>query len=111
MDCLRPLLFKLQSAVLPDLVGYINIFIICDTISEYRQYQSTEQVANYCFVKLLFQFYTCVWSGWVKCISYRVPDFNFLNFFIYVNVINLCNKGLLSTYTIVLVRQQCAGVM
>lgn len=42
MDCLRPLLFKLPSAVLPDLVGYINIFynmlysIRVQTISEYR---------------------------------------------------------------------------
>lgn len=36
MDCLRPLLFKLPSAVLPDLVGHINIFIICYTVSEYR---------------------------------------------------------------------------
>lgn len=50
-------------------------------------------------------------SGWVKCMSYRVPDFNFLNFVMYVNTIKLYNKGLLSTCTITPVRQQSAGVI
>lgn len=52
------MLFKLQSAVLPNLVGYINIFIY--NIKQNRKYQSTAQLAKICFVKFLLQFYMCM---------------------------------------------------
>lgn len=88
----------------------ISIFITCETEQQKISEYSTGGKVLFCeiFVSVL---HVGRGSGWVKCISSRVPDFNFLNLVIYVNAINLYNKGLLSTYTIMPVRQQSAGVI
>lgn len=76
----------------------ISIFITCETEQKISEY-STGGKVPFCeiFVSVL---HVGRGSGWVKCISSHVPDFNFLNLVIYVNAINLYNKGLLSTCTI-----------
>ena len=88
----------------------ISLFITCETEQQKIWEYSTGGKVLFCGISVSV-LHVGRGSGWVKCICYRVPDFNFLNFVMYVNTSNLYNKDLLSTCTIMPVRQQSASVI
>ena len=88
----------------------ISLFITCETEQQKISEYSTGGKVLFCGIPVSV-LHVGRGSGCVKHISYRVPDFNFLNFVMYVDTINLYNKGLLSTCTIMPVKQQSAGVI